>query len=141
MPSIIYEPGDYPFPNLLLFLSNFADEQYLSFLVCGSHHLIVAILFVQPMNDLSCVLSSNLLGDDVMGYISHPNVLSSWMLVFYHTMKSEVRYYLIHCVFCIYGLLLISLLHITIYLHVDYFQKGLILQYCVCLWCVFHYFH
>ena len=39
------------------------------------------------MNDPSCVLSSNFLGDDVMGYISHPNVISSRMLVFlpYHT--------------------------------------------------------
>ena len=38
------------------------------------------------MNDPSCVLLSKFLGDDMMGYISHPNALSSWMLVFlpYH---------------------------------------------------------
>ena len=32
------------------------------------------------MNDPSCVMLSNLLGGDVMGYISHQNVLSSWIL-------------------------------------------------------------
>ena len=51
------------------------------------------------MNYPSCVLSSNFLGYDVMGYISHPNVLSSWMLEFYYTMKIEVIYCLIHCGF------------------------------------------
>ena len=57
-----------------------------------------------------------------MGYILYPNVLSSWMLGFYHTMQSEVSYCLMHCGFCIYGLLLMSLLYSTIFLHVDYFQ-------------------
>ena len=61
-------------------------------------------------------MSYNLLVDDVMGYISHPNVLSSWMLVFYHTMQSEVRYCLKHYLLFIYGSLLISLLHSIIFL-------------------------
>ena len=43
---IISERGDHPLPNLFLCSSDFADEQYLSFLVCGSYHLIVALLFV-----------------------------------------------------------------------------------------------
>ena len=43
---ISLEPGDRPLPNLLLCSSNFADGKYLSFLVCGSHHLIVALLLV-----------------------------------------------------------------------------------------------
>ena len=44
------------------------------------------------MNENSCVLLSNFLGDDVMGYISHPNVLSSWMLGFlpYHEKWGEM---------------------------------------------------
>ena len=50
-----------------------------------------------------------------MGYISRPNVLSSWMLDFYHTIQSKVRYYLMHCVFYIYGLLMMSLLHSAIF--------------------------
>ena len=46
LPLNILEPGDHYLPNLLLRSSNFSDEQYLSFLVCGSHHLIVALLLV-----------------------------------------------------------------------------------------------
>ena len=42
----ILELGNQPFPNLLLCYSNFSDEQYLSFLVCGSHHFIVDLLLV-----------------------------------------------------------------------------------------------
>ena len=38
--------GDHPLPNLLLCSSNFIDEQYLSLLVCGSHHFIVDLVFV-----------------------------------------------------------------------------------------------
>ena len=45
-PIIISEPDDYPLPNLLLCLSNFADKQYLGFLVCGSHYFIVYLLLV-----------------------------------------------------------------------------------------------
>ena len=43
--SISLEPGDHLFQNLLLCSSTFADEKYLIFLVCGSHHLIIALLF------------------------------------------------------------------------------------------------
>ena len=43
---ICLEPGDHPFPNLLLSSSIVLDEQYLSFLVFGSHHFIVALLLV-----------------------------------------------------------------------------------------------
>ena len=39
------EPGKHTLPNLLLCSSNFSDEQYLSFLVCGSYHFIVDLLF------------------------------------------------------------------------------------------------
>ena len=46
VPSISPEPGDHLLSNLLLCSSNFADEQYLSFLVCGYHNFIVALLFV-----------------------------------------------------------------------------------------------
>ena len=44
------------------------------------------------MNDTSCVISYNILGEEVMGYISHPKVLSSWMLGFlpYHAKWDEV---------------------------------------------------
>ena len=46
VPNTSSEPGNHPLPNLLLCSSNFADEQYLSFLVCGSYHFIVDLLFV-----------------------------------------------------------------------------------------------
>ena len=46
MPVISPEPWDHPFPNLLLYSSSFVDEQYLSLLVSGSRHLIVALLLV-----------------------------------------------------------------------------------------------
>ena len=45
-PVMSSEPGDHHFPNLLLCLSNFTDGQYLSFLVCSSHHFIVDIVLV-----------------------------------------------------------------------------------------------
>ena len=51
-------------------------------MVSGSHYFIVTLVFVKPMNDPSFVLLSKYLGDDVMGYISHPKVLSSLMLGF-----------------------------------------------------------
>ena len=44
--SISSEPGDHTLQYLLLCSSNFADEHYLSFLVCWSHHFIIALLFV-----------------------------------------------------------------------------------------------
>ena len=44
--SINSESGDYPLPHLLLCSSNFTDKQYLSLLVCGSHHFIVDLLFL-----------------------------------------------------------------------------------------------
>ena len=46
VPIIGSEPGDHPLLSLLLCSSNFSDEQYLRFLVCGSHNFIVALLFV-----------------------------------------------------------------------------------------------
>ena len=46
MLSMRSEPGDHPFPNLLLCSSNFVDEQYLSFLLFVSHNFIVALVFV-----------------------------------------------------------------------------------------------
>ena len=44
------------------------------------------------MNDTSFILSSKFLGYEVMGYIPHPKVMSSWMMVFlpYHTKLGEV---------------------------------------------------
>ena len=44
------------------------------------------------MNYPSCVLSYLSLGDYVMGYISHPNVIILWMLGFltYHAKRGEV---------------------------------------------------
>ena len=86
LPVIISEPGYHSLPNLLLCSSNFADEKYLSLLVCGSHNFIVDLMLVQPTNDTYCFLSSNVLGDEVMGYISHPRVLISWIMRFlpYH---------------------------------------------------------
>ena len=94
VPIIISEPGDLPLPNLLLCSSKISDEQYLILLVCGSHHFIVALLFVYPINYPSCVLLSKFLGDDLMGYISHPNVLISWMLVFlpYHAKWGDILF-------------------------------------------------
>ena len=80
LPSIISEPGDHPLPNVLFYLSNFVDELYLSLLVRESHHFIVSLMFMWTMNDNSYVLSSNFSGDDLIGCISNPNVLSSWML-------------------------------------------------------------
>ena len=67
------------------------------------------------MNDPSCVMSSNLLVDEVMGYISHPKVLSSWILGSYHTMQSEVRYCIMYCEVWIYKFLLVSMLNSTIF--------------------------
>ena len=61
------EPGDQTLTKLLLFSSNFTDEQYLSFLVCGYHHFNVALLLTQPMNDNSCAILSNLIDFGVMG--------------------------------------------------------------------------
>ena len=84
--------------------------KYLRFLVCGSHHFIVALIFLYSMNDPSCVLSYNFLGDEVMGYISHPKVLSSWIRGFFHTIQSEVIYRLMCYEACIYRLLLISMM-------------------------------
>ena len=46
LPFINVEIGDHPLPNVLLFSSNLAHEQYLSFLVCGSRHFIVAIMLI-----------------------------------------------------------------------------------------------
>ena len=46
VPSISSEPGDQPFPNILFCSSNFSDGNYLSLFLCGSHHLIVALMFV-----------------------------------------------------------------------------------------------
>ena len=40
------ESGYQDLSNLLLWLSNFADEQYLSCLVRGYHHSIVAMMLV-----------------------------------------------------------------------------------------------
>ena len=77
MPSISSEPDDQPLQNLFLCSSNFVDEQYLSLFVCGFHHLIVDLMFLQPMNVPSCVLFYKVLVNYVMEYISHPNVLSS----------------------------------------------------------------
>ena len=82
VPSISSEPGNHPLPNLLLCSPNFADEEYLSSLVCGYHHSIVALLFLSPIDYPSCVLLYKFLGYEVMGYISHPKFLSSWMLCF-----------------------------------------------------------
>ena len=115
MPSTSLEPGDHHFSNLLLCSSIFSDEQYLSFLVCGSHNFIVYLLFVLPMKDPSCVLSYKFLVDDVMGYISHPNVISSWMIGFlpYHAKLGEVLPNAL-CIL-VYGRLLVSLLHSTIF--------------------------
>ena len=44
------------------------------------------------MNDHSCVMSYNYIGDDVMGNVSHPNVLSSCMLGFlpYHAKRVDI---------------------------------------------------
>ena len=77
MPVINSEPSDHPFPNLFLCSSNLADEQYLSFLTCGYRHFTDALLLVYPIHDISCFLSSNFLGDELIGYISHPNIMSS----------------------------------------------------------------
>ena len=86
MPSMSSEPGDHPLTNLLLCSSDFSDEQHLSFLVCWSHYFIVDLLLLYTMNDPSCVLSSNFLGDELMGYTSNTKVMSSWVLGFlpYH---------------------------------------------------------
>ena len=46
VPRISSEPSGHPWPNLLLCSSSFIDEQHLSFLVFGSHHFIVALMFV-----------------------------------------------------------------------------------------------
>ena len=94
VPIISSETGDQPLPNLLLCSSNFSDEQYLSLFVCGYYHFIVAMLFLLSMNYPSYVLSSNFLGDDLIGYISHPNVLISWMLGFlpYHSKWGDMLY-------------------------------------------------
>ena len=46
VPVINSETGDHTFPNLLLCSSNLADEKYLSLLICGTQHLIVALLLV-----------------------------------------------------------------------------------------------
>ena len=40
------DPGDHNFLNLFLCSLNLADEQYLSFLVCRSHHFNIALLLV-----------------------------------------------------------------------------------------------
>ena len=45
-PIIDSELGDHHFPSLLLCSSNFSDEPYLSFLVCGPQNFIVALLLV-----------------------------------------------------------------------------------------------
>ena len=92
--SIRSEPGYNTLPVFLLCLSIFVDEQYLSFLVCRYHHFIVALLFVKPVNDPACVMSSTYLGYAVMGYISHLKILSSSMVVFllYHAKVGEVFY-------------------------------------------------
>ena len=46
------------------------------------------------MDDPSCVILYNFLWDEVMGYISQPKVLSSWMLSFwpYNEKRGEVLY-------------------------------------------------
>ena len=46
------------------------------------------------MNDYSCFLPCNILGDDLMGYISHPNVISELMIGFkpYHAKWGDVLY-------------------------------------------------
>ena len=45
VPSMSSKSGYHPLTNLLLYSSNVSDEQYLSFLMCGSHHFIVALMF------------------------------------------------------------------------------------------------
>ena len=55
VPFIKVELGDHNLPNLLLCSSNLSDEQYLSVLVCRSHHFIVDLLLILPINDTSCV--------------------------------------------------------------------------------------
>ena len=45
LPSTSSEPGDYLLPNLLLCSSYFSDEQYLIYLMCVSHHCILALIF------------------------------------------------------------------------------------------------
>ena len=44
VPSISSEPGDHTLPYLWLCSSNFADEKYLSFFLCGSHRFIVFLI-------------------------------------------------------------------------------------------------
>ena len=46
VPSISSEPGEHPLPYLLLCSSKIPDEQYLIFLLCGSHNFIVNMMFV-----------------------------------------------------------------------------------------------
>ena len=40
------ESVDRPLKKILLCLSILVDEQYMSFLVCGSHHFIASLLLV-----------------------------------------------------------------------------------------------
>ena len=40
------EPGDQPFPKLLLCSSKFLDARYLSLFVFGYHHFIVALMLI-----------------------------------------------------------------------------------------------
>ena len=46
VPIISSNPGDQPFPNLLLCSSKILDEHYLSLYVCGSHNFIVVLIFL-----------------------------------------------------------------------------------------------
>ena len=83
---------------------------------CGGATILLQICcFYNPRMILLVFCHITILGDDVIGYISHPNALSSWILGFlpYHEKWGEI--FLNHCVFWIYGPLLMSLLNSTIF--------------------------
>ena len=91
------DTGTYPFPNLLFFQLNFADEQYLSFFVWGSHNFIVSLLLVYPIIHKLITFGCNIYPitsapkrldkskqeGSVMGYILHPKVMSLWIMGFF----------------------------------------------------------
>ena len=123
VPVISSKLCDHPFPNLFLCSSNFADEQYLSFLVFGSYHFSVSLLLVYP--GMILLVSYHLTFYEkrlwVMCHIQSFLVHKWW--VSFHNMQIEVRCFIKNYGYFTYRLLMMFLLHSTIFFMLIIFNK------------------
>ena len=141
MTIISSEPGDHPLPHLLLCSSIFQMKNIWVSLCVGPTISFYFLCLFNLWRILLAFCQSNLLVDDVMGYISNPNVLSSCMVGFwrYREKRDEVLSN------AMWSLHLWTSSNVSgaqcHFLHVYYLQEGLILLCCVWFCWLFYSYH